>query len=348
VKHTYLINLLFLLVCLNGQSILGRSKHRPIDPESPHIIIKSSCQNQKVILENSHLQEAPFFYLFDKEFLYKKFLPENAIHYRYNHSEYVQGKTLSFLIQTLIIEIQNGKKEFSDFIILKKRDFDKKRRTGLMVLKFKNYPFVLKLFIEGPDSFAHPFEKGFEPCCFFLMGGGVNRHLCGFTRIKNLENLRAKIKHDPYWAQKVDFPRKWFWLPQNPTWLTLESYNIGPDKNKTITIPATYAIICDHIAIERTFSLHNKEDRQYALALSNFLQQEIDPHINNYVIEQKTKKIIPIDSEHFPSMVGIEHPRLCKSYVEWYSHLSCKMLKDTFGTTKRERRNAQYKRHIPL
>lgn len=336
-KKLVVMSLLLLCTILHT-----RSPHRKQDPFIPSILTKWQNSDQTYNLTYYHLQEKPYFHLFDQEHFFQHMLPCSPIAYRHGNQT-ISGAYISELIEELIQEIQENKNEYTHFTVLKKRDFNKRDKTGLIIVKIKNHPFVVKLFMETPESFVYPLSKGFEPTCFFLMGGGVNRHLNGFTRIKNLLYLREKIQSDPQWARSVDFPRKWFWIPQAQKWIELKGVNIGatPDTPKHTTIPAIYAIICDYIDVERTFSLTHIEDRNTALELSNFFKQSIDPHINNYGIERNTGKIVPLDTEHFPTMVGYQEPPYCENYLQWYLKLSFKMLKDCIGTTKKERRALQ-------
>ena len=90
--------------------------------------------------------------------------------------------------------------------------------------------------------------------------------------------------------------------------------------------------------------MHNERDKKVAMQLSNSVAQRIDQHINNFGIEKHTKKIIPIDFEHFPTVVGLsEDDRSCQGYIEWYLSLSSKMAYDTYGKNKKQRRQEQYK-----
>lgn len=102
-------------------------------------------------------------------------------------------------------------------------------------------------------------------------------------------------------------------------------------------MPSVYALICDEVYIERTFSLTSSSDRETALKLTNFLQQQVDPHINNYVVDAVTKKIALVDTEHFPTMVGLDQPEPCTDYVSWYLSLSLKMWNNSFMRTKKQR-----------
>lgn len=339
-----IIHFIAFLFLLNNHALLSRSPLRPSDPLAPSL---QTCwtdnHHKKHCLYDSHLQEGGLFHLYQQEYFQKNILPESTITYRNNPEGFVTGSDLSRLIENLLQEIAQNKKEFSDFVILKNRDFIHRKRVGLLVLKFKKYPFVVKLFIETPQSFVKPLNKGFEPTCFFMMGGGINRHLCGFTRVKNLEFLSNKITASPYWKDKVSFPRKWFWLPSKSRTITITGTNIGQRKQQSINIPSIYAVIADYIDVEKTLDLLSNQDRLTAMKLSNYLKQNIDPHINNYVIEKSTGLIVPLDTEHFLSMVGCESPPPCNGYVQWYMYLSCKMLYDTIGRTKNDRRYAQYK-----
>ena len=235
-----------LFICTSGTSI-ARSKFRKVDSCLPSIKTRLVGTNTYYTLTNSHIEEYPTFKIFDKEFFNNNLLPQKPISYRNDSSKQVDGAVLNQLIEELLVEIAQKKKSFTNFILLQDKDFNEKKLWGLMVLKFKDYPFVLKLFIETPESFVRPFDKGFEPIFFFLMGGGVNRHLTGFTRIKNAHYLRTLFQNDPYWSTKVDIPRKWFWLPKKERWLEITGYNIGSQPVQTIEIPGTYSIVAYEI-----------------------------------------------------------------------------------------------------
>jgi hypothetical protein len=323
--------------------LYGRSPFRTPEPDLPILYTNWSNEAKKYQLTSSYLQEGPLFHLYDHEHFKQHFLPTNSIPFRYNPEQSVNGALLSSLIEELLAEIKNKKqKKFVHFKVIKKRDFNFKKQTGFLVLKFRNYPFVLKLFITTPEQFLKPFDYGFESCCFFMMGGGVNRYLSGFTRIKNLERLKEHIKQNQLWAQKLDFPRKWFWAPRENKSFVITGVNIGALQTiNQMELPSIYALICDEVSIGHTFSLASKQDRDTALELSNFLQQQIDPHINNFVIDKVNKKIVLIDTEHFPTMVGLERPTTCTNYLTWYLDLSWKMFQDSFCRTKRTRREFQ-------
>ena len=179
------------------------------------------------------------------------------------------------------------------------------------------------------------------PKFFFRMGGGINRHLSGFTRVKNLEAIRKKIEEDPYWKSIIDTPRKWFFLPRNPRWIELRSKNIGNSGELVTEIPAIYGIVADFIENDTTFTLFNAQDRAIALKFANYLENRVDAHVDNFMVEKSTGKIVLIDTEHFPTMVGLKDPIVYNNYPTWYAKLSGKCVKDIFLRSKKARRELQ-------
>jgi len=330
-----------LFICTMGTSI-ARSKFRKVDSSLPCIKTRFVGNNNYYSLTNSHLEEYPIFKIFDKDFFFDNLLPNQPIPVRNHSDQMVDGAQLKTLIEELLVEIKQKKKTFTHFIVLQNKDFNEKKQWGLMVLKFKDYPYVLKLFIETPESFVRPFDKGFEPIFFFLMGGGVNRHLTGFTRIKNAHYLRDLLKTDAYWSQHIDIPNKWFWLPKQESWIEIVGYNIGSQPIQTIQIPGTYAIIADAICEKDKLSLWQKDHRQMALNLCNFTDLYIDPHIKNFMIEDKTNLLVIVDTEHFPSVVGFKQVKHYHSYSRWFSSLVAKCTRDIYFRDKTTRRKAQY------
>lgn len=342
------IAIYWYLLCLViiQQSSGDRSPHRPVDKQMP--TLHASYLHDKKIhtLKNSHLGEV-IFKVFDKKHFYENILPQTNIPFRYDKTKSVSGKTLSILIEELLIELQylprNQKNiNLKNFTIIKIQNIETSYYTGLFVLRFKDYPFILKLFIETPESFVNPLVKGLEPNVFFYTAGGVSRHLLGFTRIKNLQEIRKLTRADPYWNSKVDFPRKWFWLPKNPYWIKLEGYNVGPEKHVSTVIPGIYAIICDEIIWDEPFNLKNPEQRTIAMAYSNFLEHRIDAHINNFGIEKSTGALVSIDFERFPIAVGMDE-KYFSCYFDWYLYLSDKMFSSMMLRNKHDRRKSQYK-----
>ena len=323
-----------------------RNHFRTPDPLLPEIHVTwANDSTIKHILKSSHLEEYPLFKTFDHEFLARYTLPTGAISYRYDPDKQIMGKNLTHLIESLLKEIRDGKQKFSDFVVMQDKDFNRNDKYGFIILSFKGYPFVVKLFIETPESFVKPFDKGFEPIFFFFMAGGVTRHLSGFTRIKNLIQTQNLITKSSHWSKRVTLPRKWFWIPKKSQWIKIVGKNIGKTAQPTIEIPSIYCVIADQIDIKQHFSIWNQHDRDTALSVCNYLQQIIDPHISNFAIEKGTEKIAIVDTEHFPTMVGFTELIEFDSYAQWYAQLVGKCVKDIYMRTKSMRREAQFDKH---
>lgn len=322
-----------------------RSIHRPHDKNMPTLIVRWPNSTQEYTLRDWHLEYSAIFEKFDNDFFFSHQLPLDKIPFRINSMEAVSGTLLDNLINELIDEImlQSGRpNKFSHFIILKDSDFNYKTHSGLIVVRFKDYPFVVKLFIESPSTFVQPFSKGFEPSCIFIMGGGINRYLSGFTRIKNLEAIKLHIQNDPYWSERIDLPRKWYWQPLHNQWFELIGLDIGQNAFNKIKLPAIYGIVSDFIDSDRELRLLNKKNRRLAMQLSQFLGNRIDPHIYNFMIEKNTQMIVIVDTEHFPSMVGLRSTMYFSSYCSWYCQLMIKFMCDSLFRSKKKRRAIQY------
>lgn len=331
--------------------VYGRTPFRPRDPYIPTITTEWIPRRNKekiYLLRDSHLELSTLFYSFDQEHFEKNKLPTGPLPYRNKSKLPITGAKLEKLISEFFDEVRAKKKKFKNFTILKKRDFNWRKQAGLLVVKAKKYPFVVKLFMETPRSFLRPHNKGFEPHCFFIIGGGATRHLVGFTRIKNVQSIGKRLSHSDYWKNIVEIPHKWFWTPQNYRWIQLDGYNIGGHEHIKTKMPAVYAIVAEEVDGVREFSLGSHKDRRMAIDLSNFLLCRIDPHINNFLVERNTNKVVIIDTEHFPTLVGFKARPRINSYTSWYLQLFTKYLKDRFGRTKKERRDLQRFPHPPF
>ncbi|MFS8507426.1 MAG: hypothetical protein LVQ75_05085 [Candidatus Babeliales bacterium] len=335
---------LFFMLLLNFFGLHETSCRSPLrnpNPLCPRITTQWAGNSQQFQLTDWHLEINALFHLYDKKHFIENLLPTDTIHFRNHHDQSIQGTILSGLIEELLAEVKKGKKQYKNFHILKNRDFNVKKQAGLLVVKCKDYPFVVKLFMETPRSFIRPYNKGFEPICFFIIGGGATRHFIGFTRIKNLLTINERIKKNSHWSKRVDTPRKWFWLPKEEKNILLTGYNIGGHEKIELEFPGIYAIVTDEIKASRKFSIFSSEDRATAIDLSNYLLCRIDPHIENFLIEKETDKILLIDTEHFPSLVGFkERPRIT-SYTSWYLHLFTKFIKNYFCRSKQARYDLQ-------
>jgi hypothetical protein len=331
-----------LFTTFSVSCIEARSIYRPIDPTLPCIETHWAHDTlHNYTLRSPFLEEYALFKTFNEQFFMQNLLPDSAISYRYDSKKQVTGKQLKQLIDKLVQEILNKQKTFTDFEILCKKDFNRHACSGLVILKCKHYPFVVKLFIENPHSFLRYTSKGFIPTVCFFMSGGINRHLVGFSRVKNLQDMTTLIAQSPEWADKVTFPRKWFVLPSQSQWIEMVGHNIGHNKKQSIKIPGIYGIVADWIEAGRHTSMFNKEDKKTCMSLCNYIGLSIDPHINNFMYEKDTGKIAIIDTEHFLSLVGLKEPMKFTGYFAWGVHLGTYCARRMFFRDKQERKNSQ-------
>lgn len=314
-----------------------RSIHRPKNNDVPTIYMSYKGDSEQHILSNWYLEEYPYFKLYNANYLKKFELPDAEISHRYDSKQTTVGNQLKKKIDALIKNLKSQKKITKDFQLLQDKDYNYQSHCGLIVLKFKEHPFVVKLFVENPKSLVNPYNKGIEPMFFFFMGGGVNRHLSGFTRIRNRELVLEKISASEKWKNKVEIPRKWFFIPSESKAIVMKGQHIGPTGSPYIEIPSTYCIIADAIEAKK----YSYSTRPGALELCNDLGLMIDPHITNFMVETTSNKLIIVDTEHFPSVVGLKEPKKFKSHLQWYFHLMSKCVRDMFLRTKWARKQAQ-------
>lgn len=352
----FFVCILLLCTLFAQQCNAGRSVFRPDDPFIPTISVSWKDSKKMHTLKDYHLEEYPLFHTYDAQYFNEHLLPTGPVSFRQDPNQTVDGQVLSDLIQELVEQLLAERKQpakalksLDHFTILKKRDFVWKTATGSLIVKFNDYPFIVKLFLETPKSFVRPFDKGFEPTCFFLMGGGANRHISGLTRIPNLHFVQEQIKEHPEWGSIIEFPRKWYWSPKENKMFVLHGKHIGQGTEPLVAeYPAIYAVVVDAIDIERTFSLTSHDDRRMALSVSKYLKSFIDAHINNFVVEQLTGKVVIIDTEHFPTVVGLRNELPGQGYVGWYGRLAAKRVRDTYGQTKSTRKSLQKRGPSPL
>lgn len=338
------LNLLLFSAFFCSINIFTRSIYRELESELPSITVhQSTSPSQSYILIDSHLRHFPIFEAYNPTYLETKKLPTKSIAFRNKSHLKVSGKKLSSLIEellkTIIDKNTTGKTTFKRFIVLKKKDFNFKNKCGLIVFKFKDYPFVVKIFIETPRSITKPFSKGLFPMGMFVMGG-TNRHLNGFTRIKNAEDIKYRLQKCTQWCTKLSIPRKWFWMPKKPTWLHIKANNVGGIEVEKTKIPAIYAIIADEIVAATDQS---KKRTQTCLAVCRDLEFITDPHYSNFRIEKGTNKFVLYDTEHFPTLIGkyATKMRPTQKYVGWYTRLARKYLKEQAFSSKASRHKRQ-------
>jgi hypothetical protein len=276
-----------------------------------------------------HLRAQPLFYSFDKAYFDNHMLPTGPISFRNKPDQAVHSEQLTCEIEGLLEELRQGKKEFTNFTVLKDREFNQKEFAGLVVLKFKNYPFVLKLFAENPYSFLHPENKGFRHGCMSKMTGGLNRYLAGFSRISNLEFAQHYIETIEDLPMKLDFPRKWFWQPTNNRWFEVAGTNFA-DVNQPLKVelPEVYAIIADEIVCHKRLSQIKKTHGRTIFKLCQEFKFHIDPNMKNFRLEDGTQKLVLIDTEHFPTVLGFTGEISADNYLSLHIKMGLKAIYD--------------------
>lgn len=329
-------------------SITPRSHFRKKDKDVPKITIGWKNSKKTITRTNWAYKEYPIFTSFKKDYFYSHLLPKDPISVKDNPDELVNTTKITKLINELLVEIKKQKKYYKHFDILKDSNFNRKHRCGLLIVKFKDYPFVLKLFMETPESFIDPYCKGFDNQFFFYMSGGINRHIAGLTRIRNLELVKEQINNHPRWKNTVITPRKWYWLPKKPRWIHINGWNIGNKKELSTLIPSTYAIIADALdTTEDAPQLSAQKRSELIMEFCMDMHLFVDPHGDNCTLkhnkETDTYHISIVDTEHFPSIVGLQEEPFLNNHLDYYLYLSAKFFQDAFLQTKSDRRNAQCK-----
>jgi len=347
VNRTKLAAIVIMTLCIG--MIDARSIHRTKSEPLPTVTTNwLHDKSHTFIAKSSHYEEYPIFKVFDYDYCLSHTLPKEGIAYRCEPKVTVSGEELNVCIEGLLEEIRSQKKEFKDFHLLTKKNFNRSKRCGLMILKFKKYPFVIKLFVETPESFLNSSCKGLDNIWFFSLSGGANRHISGLTRLRNLETIREHIQNSPRWSAIMDLPRKWFWLPKHTQWIEINGKNIGPSGICKTIIPGTYAIIADAIESDQRLSVFNSHAySSLTLEFCSSLHLALDAHLDNFMIEKSSGKMVIIDTEHFPSFVGLKDPNPTgfSSYYAWYGYLGQKFISETFFRTKNMRKKAQVTPH---
>lgn len=322
----------FFIILLIIFNAFCRSPHRPKNINIPYITIKNSKSQKIYTFKDSHLRQIPMFKTFDSKFFHENLIPESVKLKNKN----ISGQELNKKINTLLEDILK-RKTIKDFIVLKNRDFNPVTRSGLIVLKFKDYPLVVKLFLENAKSLSKPYHNGFQVRGLFIVGGCL-RHLAGFTRVKNAQEIRKKCSESDYWRDKIVVPRKWFWLPKNAEWLEIKGYNMANKQIQEVRMPKIYGILADAIEHDPKIVPSNKE----CLKLATYLEYIVDPNTANFVIEKETGKIGAIDTEHFPTMFGYTKKiKPAPDYISWYTRLTKEYVKNFF-MFKNQREKIQF------
>ncbi len=336
---------IFFLFFSSSITLDGRNVRRPQDPYVPVIFVsatdpefekswaplkKDPSFSQECSLKSSFLRRRVF-ERFDKTCFYENYLPADTLQFR-DKTGSVQTSTLSKLANTFVEEIKKGKKEFSDFIILKDRDFNYNSLAGLIIVKFKQYPFVVKLSIEHPHTMVQPYSKSFENTGQFIIGGNL-RHLSNFTRITNLKRIKEILASKPIYKNKLFFPRKWYWKPNKGHDLKIVWKCNGHQEE--IFIPSVYAVISDFIQTDKIQPQQELNKLAMRVAMdTGFL---IDPHAGNFVIEQRPRQSVLLDTEDFRIMVGLNQSMKAENYANWYLELMSNALQTYCCRSRQER-----------
>ena len=150
--------LIILLATIVTSNLIGRSVHRPCNPTIPYITVTASNEEYAQVWKKSTVEKPKSVHRLQSRFMklkaYKKtyktsdfkkhLLPYGNLKFRRGEGS-VHTVVLKGQNERVLKEILQGEKEFTDFTVLKDRDFNYKSLSGLIVLKNKKYPFVLKL-----------------------------------------------------------------------------------------------------------------------------------------------------------------------------------------------------------
>ncbi len=345
-----------LLALLNFNTTFNRNPRRPEDITIPQITVsstdpeyaqtwisakslKKATSFKKLFKKTYKLNEGKTYFRikpikngFDSDYFNTHLLPSEIIQFRYGNGS-VSGSILSKLAQEFLEEIKVGQKKFHNFIVLKDRDFNYKTLSGLIVVKFKNHPFVLKLSIEHPHTIIHTFSyKNIEAIGRYITGGNL-RHLSNFTRIPNLDRIKHILSFNPFYLKSLQFPRKWYWKPEKNYDLKIEWQCNG--HQATMILPSIYGTISDFIETEPKQPQAELNRLSMKIAMdTGFL---IDPHSGNIVIEKGTHNYVLLDTEDFRLMVGLDRSMNAKKYSGWLLELGYKGFCTVVSRSKKER-----------
>lgn len=326
---------MFIIILLNLISIFSRSVHRPVHPNDPVLTVRNSKTGETYKMIDSRLQEYAFFNCYNKKHLEKNLLPDK-VNYRYKPDESINGEVLNKKIENFLCELLSKKKKFQDFEILKCTDFNRKKKSGFIVVRFKDYPFVLKLSIETPKTITDFSLRGVQERAIFCMASSM-RHLAGLTRVRTVEKIKENIDPTNPWYNKLSLPRKWYWLPKNPEYLLITANNLAGKQESYTKIPAIYGVICDEIKLSK-----KRPPAHECLDFCRKLDFILDPHTINFNYDDITGEITIIDTEYFPILMGArEKYHQAQNYVSWYLGLAGEFIVNKFCMLKSHRRNRQ-------
>lgn len=333
---------LFCIICI---FLVGCGRHhnahrsplRKATYNLPTLVVSNNNHTEYYARTSSAYKEYPIFTVFDKAFFIDHLLPTTGIQCT-NTNVTIPHEVLNTLLENVVDAVIHNKKVFPECTIIRDANFNYHTGCGLLILKTNNYPLVIKLFRETAESFVNPYGKGLEPVTFFFMSGGSNRHIAGLTRIPNREYLLKITQESSVWRNMIHIPRKWYWAPKHIDWLKIKGYNIDGKKRIKTRIPSTYAVIADYVDAEEQHFLNIHAKKELLMNLCTFCTLHLDPHIKNFIITQKDPNTDPIitivDTEDHQCMTGIRNPAPCANYLEWYTMLAGKFLKNILFNIK--------------
>ena len=233
---------------VTNQATESRSKkNRRIRKKKETRYETKKTESYEYTVVSSYYEEYPLFKIFNEDYFFEHQLPSSLLAYRNDPTQFIEGKELKQLIEQVRIELAAGKTQFTHFILIHASDYNYSNHSGLVILKFKKYPFVVKIFQERPATILDPHSKGLVPISFHYMAGGANRHILGFSRIRNHELISNRISTVPGLSENISLPRKWFYLPENAGWIEVIGKNVGGKEKISTRFPGTYCIIADFI-----------------------------------------------------------------------------------------------------
>ncbi len=337
-----LIILSCILIVLNGcgrHYTTHRSPLRRPSHQTPTLVVSDDCTRSSYARSSSHYKKHPIFTIFDYRFFLDHHVPAEGIPHP-DGSCMVSKTTIDSLIYEIVTALKEGCPLEPYCTIIRDANFNYTTLCGLIMVKLNNYPLIVKLFRETPESFVSPFSKGFEPTTFFFMSGGSNRHIAGLTRIPNRYHLLSLIKADKKWLSIVRIPRKWYWSPQPIEWLYVDGYHLDAGSPLHTKIPALYAVIADYIDTPPETKLGIEAQKDIIMDLCCVCSLHLDPHMKNFIIGTQPESDIPtitiIDTEDHSVMTGITEPITYTNHLEWYAMLTKKFLKDLLFNIKQD------------
>ena len=72
------------------------------------------------------------------------------------------------------------------------------------------------------------------------------------------------------------------------------------------------------------------------MEIVNYLHYIIDPHEGNFLFEKGSNKVVIIDTEHFPTMIGLKKEMHATNYFSWYLEMGINFMKNHFFQTKKD------------